>query len=210
MKDLLTQKSCVEFTEVLSSKAPVPGGGGVAAMVGAFGIALCSMVGNLTIGRKKYASVENDVKIILERANKIELHLLELVDEDAAVFEPLSKAYSIPKDNPDRDEIMEVATKNACQAPMEMMRYCCEAIELLEEMLDKGSTTLVSDVGCGVLCCKAALESASMNVFVNTKTLKNRCTAKTIDDKADQMLSEYLPRAEAVAQEVMRRLRNEV
>ena len=88
-----------------------------------------------------------------------------------------------------------------------MMKACCEAIELLEEMLEKGSVTLVSDVGCGALCCAAALESASMNIFVNTKTLLDREAAAKLDDQADAMLREYMPRARKVADEVNRRLR---
>lgn len=202
----LVERSCVAFTEALASKAPVPGGGGAAALVGALGAALCSMVGNLTVGRKKYAAFEADNQIILAKAEKIQLRLLELVDEDAAAFEPLSKAYAIPADDPKRAEIMAAVTREACKAPMEMMRYICQAIELLEEMMDKGSVTLVSDVGCGALCCKAALESAAMNIFVNTKTLTDREAAKQLNTETDGMLSEYSPRAQHIAEEVTRRL----
>ena len=203
----MLDKSCVDFAAVLASKAPVPGGGGAAALVGALGTALCSMVGNLTVGRKKYAQYEADVKRMLEKGAAVQARLLELVDKDAEAFEPLSRAYSIPKDDPKHDETLEAATKFACVAPVEMMKSCCEAIELLEEMLEKGSVTLVSDVGCGALCCAAALESASMNIFVNTKTLLDRSVAADLDGQADAMLREYLPRARKVADEVNRRLR---
>ena len=204
---IMIDKSCADFAAVLASKAPVPGGGGAAALVGALGTALCSMVGNLTVGRKKYAQYEADVKRMLEKGAAVQERLLDLVDKDAEAFEPLSKAYSIPKDDPKHDETLEAATKFACEAPVEMMKACCEAIELLEEMLEKGSVTLVSDVGCGALCCAAALESASMNIFVNTKTLLDREAAAKLDDQADAMLREYLPRARKVADEVNRRLR---
>lgn len=207
MSEKLVERSCVEFAEVLASKAPVPGGGGAAALVGALGVALCSMVGNLTVGRKKYAAYEEDVKAMLAKGEGIRARLLELVDKDAEAFEPLSKAYSIPKDDPTRNETLESVTKFACEAPVKMMSACCEAIELLEEMLEKGSVTLVSDVGCGALCCMAALESASMNIFVNTKTLLDREAAAALDGQADAMLTEYLPRARKVADEVNRRLR---
>lgn len=205
----MIQKSCVGFTEVLSSKAPTPGGG-AAALVGAFGTALCSMVGNLTVGRKRYASVEENVKIMLAKAEKLQLRLLQLVDEDAAAFEPLAKAYSMPKDDPAYLETMESITASACQAPLEMMKACCQAIDLLEEMMDKGSVTLVSDVGCGALCCKAALESASLNIFVNTRSLKDRGKAAELESEADQMLAAYGPKAEQIANEVTRRLRGGV
>ena len=207
MSEKTIDKSCVDFAAVLASKAPVPGGGGAAALVGALGTALCSMVGNLTVGRKKYAQYEADVKRMLEKGAAVQARLLELVDKDAEAFEPLSRAYSIPKDDPKHDETLEAATKFACVAPVEMMKSCCEAIELLEEMLEKGSVTLVSDVGCGALCCAAALESASMNIFVNTKTLLDRSVAADLDGQADAMLREYLPRARKVADEVNRRLR---
>ena len=207
MSEKMIEKSCADFAAVLASKAPVPGGGGAAALVGALGTALCSMVGNLTVGRKKYAQYEADVKRMLEKGAAVQERLLDLVDKDAEAFEPLSKAYSIPKDDPKHDETLEAATKFACEAPVEMMKACCEAIELLEEMLEKGSVTLVSDVGCGALCCAAALESASMNIFVNTKTLLDREAAAKLDDQADAMLREYLPRARKVADEVNRRLR---
>ena len=207
MSEKMIEKSCAAFAAVLASKAPVPGGGGAAALVGALGTALCSMVGNLTVGRKKYAQYEADVKRMLEKGAAVQERLLDLVDKDAEAFEPLSKAYSIPKDDPKHDETLEAATKFACEAPVEMMKACCEAIELLEEMLEKGSVTLVSDVGCGALCCAAALESASMNIFVNTKTLLDREAAAKLDDQADAMLREYMPRARKVADEVNRRLR---
>ena len=207
MSEKMIEKSCADFAAVLASKAPVPGGGGAAALVGALGTALCSMVGNLTVGRKKYAQYEADVKRMLEKGAAVQERLLDLVDKDAEAFEPLSKAYSIPKDDPKHDETLEAATKFACEAPVEMMKACCEAIELLEEMLEKGSVTLVSDVGCGALCCAAALESASMNIFVNTKTLLDREAAAKLDDQADAMLREYMPRARKVADEVNHRLR---
>ncbi|MEI3361886.1 MAG: cyclodeaminase/cyclohydrolase family protein [Oscillospiraceae bacterium] len=207
MSEKMIEKSCADFAAVLASKAPVPGGGGAAALVGALGTALCSMVGNLTVGRKKYAQYEADVKRMLEKGAAVQERLLDLVDKDAEAFEPLSKAYSIPKDDPKHDETLEAATKFACEAPVEMMKACCEAIELLEEMLEKGSVTLISDVGCGALCCAAALESASMNIFVNTKTLLDREAAAKLDDQADAMLREYMPRARKVADEVNRRLR---
>ena len=203
----LTEKSCAAFTEVLASKASVPGGGGAAALVGALGAALCSMVGNFTVGKKKYAAVEEDVKVMLEKCETLEKQLLALVEADAEAFEPLSRAYAIPKDDPTHDEVLEKATLNACQAPIEMVRRCGEAIDLLEEMLEKGSVMLVSDVGCGALLCGAAIESAAMNVFVNTKSLRDRETAGRIEAEIDELLNVYKPKAARVADAVMGRIR---
>ena len=210
MSEKLIHKSCEDFSLVLASRAAVPGGGGAAALVGAFGTALCSMAGNLTLGRKKYAAVEDDVRRMLAEGEAVQQRLLELVDEDAKAFEPLSKAYSIPKDDPNREAVMLKVTVDACQAPLAIMEQTCKAIELLEEMLVKGSALLVSDVGCGAMLCRAALESASLNIFINTKTLSDREIAAELDRKADDMLNTYIPRAEAVAREVTARLRNRV
>ena len=206
----LVEKSCVDFTSVLASKASVPGGGGAAALVGALGTALCSMVGNFTVGKKKYAAVEADVQVMLKKAEVLQERLLELVDADAQAFEPLSKAYAIPKDDPAHDEVLEAATLNACNAPIEMVRRCGEAIDLLEEMLEKGSVMLVSDVGCGALLCEAAMKSAAMNVFINTGSLKNRIQAQNIEAEIDVLLERYTPKAIKIAETVNLRIRKEV
>ena len=166
--------TCREFATRLAAKESVPGGGGAAAYVGALGVALCSMVGNFTTGKKAYADVEADV---------------------------------LPKDDPTRAEVLEAATKAACMAPMEMMRQICRSIDLLEEMGQKGSRMLVSDVGCGVLLARAALEAASMNVFVNTTTLADRSFALQFEAECDAMLASYGPKAEEIAADVMGRIR---
>lgn len=207
MTEKLIDQTCEGFVSLLASKAPVPGGGGAAALVGALGTALCSMAGNLTLGRKKYAAVEPDIRALLEKGEKVKNRLLELVDADAAAFEPLSRAYSIPRDDPSRETVLEEATKKACAAPMEMLEQCVQAVELLEEMLKKGSVMLVSDVGCGALCCKAAMECAALNIYVNTKTLKNRVVAEALEHRTDELLKEYCARAAAVAAAVTAQLR---
>ena len=205
----LTDLSCTAFAEVLASKAPVPGGGGAAALAGALGVALCSMVGNFTTGKKKYAAYEEDVQRMLAEGETLRARPLELVEADAAAFEPLSRAYAIPKEDPTRDSVLEEAALNACKAPMEMVSCCGEALLLLEEMLEKGSRLLLSDVGCGALLCKAAMESAAMNVFVNTGSLQDRAVAVGMERQVDETLEKYLPMAERIAASVTATLRKE-
>ena len=205
----LTDLSCTAFAEELASKAPVPGGGGAAALAGALGVALCSMVGNFTTGKKKYAAYEDDVQRMLAEGEILRARLLELVEADAAAFEPLSRAYAIPKEDPTRDSVLEEAALNACKAPMEMVSCCGEALLLLEEMLEKGSRLLLSDVGCGALLCKAAMESAAMNVFVNTGSLQDRAVAVQMERQVDETLEKYLPMAERIAASVTATLRKE-
>ncbi|UOO36840.1 cyclodeaminase/cyclohydrolase family protein [Oscillospiraceae bacterium CM] len=199
--------NCNEFVEVLASKAPVPGGGGASALVGAIGTALGSMVGNLTVGKKKYADVEADILKIMDKAAALQKDLLKLVDEDAVVFEPLSKAYGIPKDDPNRDKIMEDALKAACSVPMDIMRACCKAIELHEELAAKGSALALSDVGVGVVFCKSALMGASLNVFINTKSMMDKAHAAEIEKEADALLTKYCAQADAIYDSVIKRLR---
>lgn len=205
----LIEKSCRSFTQALASKAPVPGGGGAAALTAALGSALCAMVGNYTLGKKKYAAYEGDIRDVLQKADRLQARLLALVDEDAAAFSPLSAAYAIPKDDPARASVLEEATLRACEAPREMVRLCCETVPLLETLLEKGSVLLLSDVGCGALLCGAALQSAALNLFVNTKTLQDRKQALDMEAEADALLEEYGPRAARVAGEVRQRLRGE-
>lgn len=207
MSERLTERTCAEFAAVLAAKEAVPGGGGAAALVGALGVALGSMVGNFTTGKKRFADVEDDIQRMLANGEAIRERLIELVEEDAASFLPLSRAYAIPRDDPRRAQVLEEATKGACAAPVEMMRQIASAIELLEEMGQKGSKMLLSDVGCGALLCRAALEAASMNVFVNTKTLSDRAFAEATEAECDDLLKAYVPRAEAVADAVMGHIR---
>jgi len=198
----MTQESCRKFVEVLASSAPAPGGGGAAALVGAVGTALGNMVGSLTVGKKKYADVEEEMRSLKARCDKLQLELLDLVKKDADCFEPLAKAYSLPKETDEQKaykaKIMEEATVVACSVPMEIMEKCCEAIEIIKVFADKGSRLAVSDAGCGAACCKAALQSASLNVFINTKSMTNRALAEELNDKANAMLDKYCAMADNI------------
>lgn len=202
MAESLVERSCADFADVLAAKESVPGGGGAAALVGALAAALCNMTGEFTLGKKKYAAYEEDVLRMLAKGDKLRARLLELVDADAAAFEPLSRAYGIPKTDPNRAQVLEEATENACVAPLEMMGAICQVIELLEEMHEKGTVMLQSDVGCGALFAGSALMAAALNVLVNTKTATDRAWAEATEAKVDAMVEEYLPRANAVAEDV--------
>ena len=202
--DMLDQ-SVRGFTEQLASKAPVPGGGGASALVGAIGIALGDMVGELTVGKKKYAAVEEDVKALMARAQDLRVRLLECVNKDAEAFEPLSRAYGIPKDDPARDEVMEACLRTAAAAPMEILDLCCEAIELQREFADKGSALAVSDAATGVVFCWSAMYGAAVNVKVNTKAMKDRDYAEKLNAHVDEQMAKYWPIAEKVYEDVYRR-----
>ncbi|MCL2421698.1 MAG: cyclodeaminase/cyclohydrolase family protein [Defluviitaleaceae bacterium] len=203
--------SCEDFIDVLASKEPIPGGGGAAAYVGAIGMALGNMVGSLTVGKKKYADVQDDIIALKVQADALQKDLLELVRRDAEVFEPLSKAYGLPRDTEEqkaeKTRIMEATLKEAAGAPLEIMKKCCEAIDLHQAFADKGTAIAISDVGCGVACCKAALMAASLNVFINTKAMTDKPYAEDINIQADSMLAEYTLKADQIYSQVLSRFR---
>lgn len=186
----MLEKPATQFLTELSSNAPVPGGGGASAAVGAFAAALGMMVTNLTIGKKKYAEYEEELVACRARLENLRDQLIDLVDGDAAAFEPLSKAYSIPKDDPNRDQIMEDALYEASVVPMSIMETVLAAAKELEILVEKGSRLAVSDVGVGILFAQAAIEGASLNVYINTKLMKNRERADEMNAKADAIIAE--------------------
>ncbi len=189
----IAQKTCIEFVDALASKNAVPGGGGAAALVGSIGMALGSMVCNLTIGKKKYAEHEDVIKDILLKANKIEKDLLDMIDKDAECFLPLSKAYGLPKSTPEeikiKEETMENALKLACEVPIDIVKTCYEAIKLHEELVDKGSKLALSDVGVGIQCLRAALLSGQLNVLININSIKDEEYVKNIRSEIDELVS---------------------
>ena len=194
--------SCTEFVTVLASNAPVPGGGGASALVAAIGTALGNMVGSLTVGKKKYADVEAEIQALKAKCDQLQKDLLAQIAADAEGFAPLAKAYGIPKDDPNREQILEDATLVACQVPMKIMELCCEAIDAIAVFAEKGSRLAVSDAGCGAACVKGALQAASLNVFINTKTLKNRERAEEMNRKCLGMLETYGAKADGIFESV--------
>lgn len=210
--NLIREKRITEFMTELGSKAPVPGGGGAAALAGAAGASLGAMVGSLTAGKKKYVDVEEDIQDLMKEALALKDRLLSLIDEDAEGFQPLSEAYGMPAETEAEKEekarIMEKALRKACKAPIEMMRCCCRVIDVCGEFAAKGSRLAVSDAGCGAILAKSALQAASLNVFINTKMMKDRESAGSLEEEAEGLLNEYTVRADEVYGMVYKNLRN--
>lgn len=194
MSEKMTAKSCEEFISVLASSAPVPGGGGASALVGAIGTALGNMVGSLTVGKKKYADVQDEILELKARSDKLQEKLLMMVEKDAEVFEPLSKAYGLPsgtdEEKAEKERVMETVLKAASEAPFGIMELCMEAIDIVSRFSEIGSKIAISDAGCAAACCRAALNAASLNVFINTKLMKDRELADDMNFKADKLLAE--------------------
>lgn len=199
-----------EFARRLGSRDAVPGGGGASALVGCVGCALGSMVGHLTVGKKKYANVREEMEELIREADALQEELLALIDRDAQAFEPLSRTYSMPRrtqeEKEKREKAMEAALKDACQVPLQIMEKMCRVIDLVRIAADKGSTLAVSDAGCAAAFSRAALEGASLNVFINTKLMKDRTAAEQYEDMARQMLGKYVPAADGIYESVTQKL----
>lgn len=201
----LLDLSLKDFSELLASRAATPGGGGASALVGALGVALGSMVGALTVGKPKYAAVEAEVKVLMERAEELRRRLLDCVDADAAAFQIVMDAYAVPKDAPERAAVLENALQKAACVPMEILALSCEAIELHQEMGKLGSVLALSDVATGVVFCWSAMYGAAVNVKVNTKSMQDRAYAEGLNARVDALMAQYWPIAEKVYEEVYRK-----
>lgn len=199
MKD----KTLDEFTKELASSSPTPSGGGAAALCGALAVSLASMVSNLTTGKKKYAEHEETYKFLIAQTEVLRQSLLQQIENDATAFQPLAQAYSIPKDDPCRDATLEKCLNDAAQPPMQILMQCCEVVNILEQLKTIGSKLVLSDVACGAAMARAAIESAAVNVKVNTRLMKNRLNSHALDQKVDNLLKIYVEKAQNIYDELM-------
>jgi formiminotetrahydrofolate cyclodeaminase len=170
---MLTDRSLNKFLDELASNSPAPGGGSVAALAGALGSALTSMVCNLTIGKKKYADVEREMSNILDRSEDLRDKFTVLIDKDTEAFNKVMEAYGLPKDSEDQKALRAIAiqqaTKEATLVPLEVMKHVIDALALAKIVAHKGNRNSVSDAGVCALMLKASLEAAAMNVEINLK-----------------------------------------
>ncbi|MGB9976577.1 cyclodeaminase/cyclohydrolase family protein [Thermovenabulum sp.] len=198
------EKTVRQFTEALSSKEPVPGGGGAAALAGALGNALGSMVANLTVGKEKYKDVESEIKQILQKTQELQEKLLLLIDEDAKVFSSVAAAYKMPKNTEEEKEkkqqALEKALKEACQVPVKIMEYSLEALKLQRRLADIGNKLAISDAGVGALLLKAAVLSGKLNVYINLGGIQD----SEFKEKTTEHIEKISGMAEAIADETYR------
>ena len=208
---LYTEKSCKKFIEAAASKEPVPGGGSVAALAGALGTSLGHMVGALTVGKKKYIDVEEEMMELMKEGRALQKDLLDLVQADIDMFEPLSKLYSMKAENDEeiaeRDRLMEEALEHASAVPLQIMDKCGRAIELSVAFAKRGSKIAVSDAGSSAILCKAALQAASLNVFINTKMMQNRARAEELNELCAIKMMKYTSLADEVFECVSNQLK---
>ena len=199
----LIEETCLNFTNRLAAREPVPGGGGAAALIGALAAALCSMAGNYSTDKKSAEGHEEELRAAIDKAEELRMRLLALVDADAEAFAPLAAAWKLPKDEVGKAALQQ-ATLDACIAPMDMLQSCAELVPALETIRRYGAKSLQSDVGCAASALAAALECAGMNLLVNTRLLDD---GMVMEHQLFQLLDSAVPRAKSITRGVMDELR---
>ena len=189
---MLIDKKVSNFLNELASNSPTPGGGSVAALAGALGAALISMVGNLTVGKKKYEDVEEDIKKIISSSEKLRYELSQLIEEDIKVFNNFMATYKMPKETEDekkvRAEKIQESLIEAAKVPLKVAYKCLNILSLSEEVAEKGNINVVSDAGVAALMAEAALESAILNVKINLKMIKDEKIKEEFSSSIKELL----------------------
>jgi len=207
---MIIQHPVTQFLDELASSAPTPGGGSAAAILGAMGAALVSMVCNLTIGKKAYAEVEGEMRAVLEDAERLRAQLAGMVAEDVSAFDQLMAAYGLPKETDDqkalRSEAIQAGLKGATEAPLACARTSAAVIELTLRAAAVGNKNVISDAGVGALAAQAALRSAALNVYINVPSIKDAAFAQACRDEIDALLASGIPQSEKAFELVRSRL----
>lgn len=190
------------FIDDLASSAPTPGGGGASAYCGALASALASMVGNLTLGKKKYATVEEEIAAVMAQLSEKRAQLLDLIDQDARAFEPLAQTYRMPSTTPEEQQAKHAAQQaaliDAIEVPLAIMRTCADVLDLTDVMAKKGSRLAVSDAGVAAVFARAAIEGASLNIFINVASLEDSAQAQAYERAASDLIAENQTKAQAL------------
>ncbi len=196
-----------EFLDKLASAEPTPGGGGASALIAGIGCCLDSMVANLTTGKKKYAEYQDKIDEYLVKLKELDERLIADIDKDAEAFKPLAEAYSLSKDTPGYEDIMEKATYDAALAPLEITRDIYELVPITEDMAVMGSRLAISDVAVAAAAIEAAIKGIVMNVYINTRSLRDRDKAEAMNAEAVRMVDDACTRLEKVYDDIMSNMR---
>ena len=187
---MIKKQSVQVFLDQLASKSSTPGGGSAAAIMGAMGATLISMVCNLTIGKKKYEDVEDELKEVLNQSEELRAQLTDAIQADVKVFDRVMASYGMPKKTDKQKAVrsaeIQEALKEATDVPLECARLCRKVVDLSRAVAEKGNLNLVSDAGVAVLAGYAALKSAALNVYINIGGIKDETFAA---DRRNQLFS---------------------
>ena len=208
---MLIDKKVSNFLDELASNSPTPGGGSVAALAGALGASLISMVGNLTVGKKKYEDVEEDIKKIVSSSEKLRYELSQLIEEDVKVFNNFMSTYKMPKETEDekkiRAEKIQESLIEAAKVPLRVAYKCLDILSLSKEAAEKGNINVVSDAGVAVLMAEAALDSAILNVKINLRMIKDEKVITELCSSIKEILLKEKGQKEKVLEIVEEKIR---
>ena len=207
---MLTEKPVCSFLDELASSAPAPGGGSAAALAAAIGAALVSMVANLTLGKKKYTEVQDDIQRILDRSEALRQRCVDLLEDDVSAYSRVAAAYKMKRDSAEQREkrlaAIQEALKGATAVPMELAQTCVEILNLCPESADKGNVRAVSDVGVGALMAEAALRAAALNVWINLGSITDETFVERESARLDALLNGKAEFKEAIMKDVKAKL----
>ena len=207
---MIKNKPVQSFLDELASKASTPGGGSAAAIMGAMGAALVSMVANLTVGKKNYEDVDAEMQSLLAESEKLREQLTDMIKADVDVFDQVMAAYGMSKETDEeksaRSTAIQAALKAATDVPLDCARLCAEVIQLCQPMAEKGNTNVISDAGVAVLAAEAALRSAALNVYINIGGIKDQDFAEDRRTQLEKLLAGSAEQTEAVYELVKSKL----
>ena len=190
---MFTEQQLQTFLDQLASKASTPGGGSAAAIMGAMGAALVSMVGNLTVGKKNYEDVNDEMQEFLTRSEALRAQLTGMIQADVAVFDKVMAAYGMSRETEDektaRSAAIQAALKEATDVPLACAQLCADVIELCRPVAEKGNLNVISDAGVAVLAAHAALRSAALNVYINIGGIRDEAFVQDRRNKLEFVLS---------------------
>ena len=203
----LAEMNVTEFARVLASDAPAPGGGSAAALAGALGAALTAMVCELTVGKKQFAEVREDVLAVQAKASELQNRFLDVMDRDTDAFLVVSNAFGMPKATDEekaaRSAAIQKGLEGCTATPFEMMQLAAETIELTESLLGRFNTASASDLGVGALTLRTAVQGAWLNVLINIGSLKNKELAEDYRAKGQALVDQVVAAADRVYEIVL-------
>mgnify|MGYP005842470927 CR=1 FL=1 len=203
----LVEMKVNEFVDLMASDEPAPGGGSAAALEGALGAALTAMVCALTVGKKKYADVQELAIESQKKGNELKAQFVDVIDRDTEAFNAVSAVFAMPKGTDQEKEARAAAMQEALQGctktPFEMMELCCKALEMTHELLGKTNDSAASDLGVAALSLRAGIQGAWLNVLINIGSLKNKDLAADYKKKGEEMLAKALPLADKIYENVL-------
>lgn len=204
----LAEMQVTEFVNLMASDAPAPGGGSAAALEGAVGAALTAMVCALTVGKKKYADVQELAVESQKKAEELKARFVDVMNRDTEAFNAVSAVFAMPKDTDEqkaaRKAAMQEALKGCTKTPFEMMQLACETLELTRSLVGRLNASAASDLGCSALSLRAAIQGAWLNVLINISGINDEAFAAEYRKNGEALLAKALPLADEIYAEILK------